>query len=361
MAKVKKLGVVLLVVAVGMALGACEFLEEDEIRDIIEDEEESIDVGVVFSVGGLGDYSFNDMAYGGLLRAAKDMNVEYEYIEPGDVEDFKPELQNFAEKDYDLVLAIGYLQEEAVKSVSQDNPDTDFAHIDVTYDSPPENVKAIEFAEDEGSFLAGSLAGYATETDKVGFIGGVDVPLINSFEEGFEQGAEYVNNEVEVYIDYVGDFRDIEKGEEIAEEFIEEKEADIIYHAAGGAGEGLFTAVEESEEAYAIGVDTNQNWIAPGNIIASMVKRVDEAVYNTIEDVVEGDFSGGEIQEYGLNEQSVGLTPLEAEVEEFIEPKLDVDEATAIKSMKEEMTAPHADDVENIKQDIIAGEIEITD
>lgn len=326
-------------------------------------EAETTEVGIVFAHGGLGDLSFNDMAYEGLQMAEEDFDIEFDYIEPVDTADYDPSLRRFAERDYDLVIAVGFLQEEEVRRVSQEYPHVDFAHVDVAYDPLIENVRGMLFADHEGSFLAGALSALVTENNNVGFIGGVNSPLINKFEGGFVQGVEYITEEtgrdIEIQRSYAGSFGDPALGREIALNFIDNG-ADIIYHAAGGTGTGLFTAAEE-EEIYAIGVDANQNYISPGQIIASMLKRVDQAVYSTVEDFVQGEFEGGVNVSYALEDDGVGITPLEPEVDDIIAEELTEEEMEKIIEMKEEVTAEHAEKIEEIRQMIIKGEIEIED
>ena len=326
-------------------------------------EAETTRVGIVFSTGGLGDMSFNDMAYEGLQRAAEDFDVEFDYIEPDDVADFDPSLRRFAREGYDLIIAVGFQQAEDVEEIAPIYPDHNFAIVDHIYEPPIENVRGMLFADHEGSFLTGALAALVSENDNVGFIGGVNSPLINKFEGGFVQGVEFIAEEtgrdIEIQRSYATSFDTPARGREIALGFIDNG-ADVIYHAAGGTGEGLFTAAEE-EEIYAIGVDANQNHVSPGRIIASMLKRVDQAVYSTVEDFVQGDFEGGVNLRYDLVDDGVGITSLEPEVDEMIAEEITDEDIEQIKQMKEDVTAEHAERIEEIKQKIIDGEIEIED
>ena len=326
-------------------------------------EAETTRVGIVFSTGGLGDMSFNDMAYEGLQRASEDFDVEFDYIEPDDVADFDPSLRRFAREGYDLIIAVGFQQAEDLERIAPIYPDHNFAIVDVIYEPPIENVRGMLFADHQGSFLTGALAALVSENDNVGFIGGVNSPLINKFEGGFVQGVEFIAEEtgrdIEIQRSYADSFGDPGRGREVALGFIDDG-ADVIYHAAGGTGEGVFTAAEE-EGIYAIGVDANQNHISPGRIIASMLKRVDQAVYSTVEDFVQGDFEGGVNVNYTLEDQGVGITPLRAEVDPIIAEQLSEEEIEQIRQMKEDVTAEHAERIEEIIQMIIDGEIEIED
>ena len=206
--------------------------------------------------------------------------------------------------------------------------------------------------------MVGALAGLTTKNNEIGFIGGVELPTIQKFEDGFRQGAKHVNSEVNIQVDYAGSFGNPDEAENIANTFIGNG-GDIIYHAAGGSGLGLFNAVETKKNVYAIGVDSNQNWISAGNIIASMVKRVDEAVYNTVEDVVRNEFEGGNNIEYDLAKEGVGITPLKVKVDNSILSELTEEEINTIENMKENVTATYANEIETIKQDIINDKIKI--
>ncbi|SDL86288.1 BMP family lipoprotein [Halarsenatibacter silvermanii] len=351
---IKKSGILAILFAVVLVISFMGFSQPAEA--------ETIQVGAVFSLGGLGDLSFNDLAYEALENASEDYDVEFDYIEPDSSADFDPSLRRFAERNYDLVLAVGFLQEEEVRQISQEYPHVNFAHVDVAHEPAIDNVRGMLFADHQSSFLVGALSALVTEEDNVGFLGGIDSPLINKFEGGFVQGVEYIAEEdkdIEIQRSYADSFDDAARGREIALGFIDDG-ADVIYHASGGTGDGLFTAAEE-EDIYAIGVDSNQNWISPGHIIASKLKNVDVAVYNTIEDVVKGDFEGGRNMEFDLEVDGVGTTPLESVIDEVIEPELDEEDREAILQMKEEVTAPHAERIEEIREKIIEDEIEIED
>ena len=293
-------------------------------------------IGVVFSIGGLGDESFNDAAYRGLLEAVEDFGVDYDYVEPEDIAEMEDHQRAFVEAGYDLVIAIGFLQESGLEAVALDYPNARLAIVDSEYLADMDNVASLVFKEHEGSFLAGVLAGMMTETGTVGFVGGMEAPVIHNFQIGFEQGVKYANPDCEILINYAGDFGDPGRGKELAVSQ-HERGADIIYHAAGGTGMGVFEAAEE-EDFYAIGVDENQDHIAPGYILTSMLKRVDVAVYNIIADLVKGEFNAG-VHRFGLAHDGVGLTDFEYTYD--IIPD----------SVKEELKL--------VKEKIIAGEIDV--
>ncbi len=331
----------------------------DSQNDIIENEKTK--VGVVFSIGGLGDRSFNDMTYNGLERAEDDLNISYDYTIPKNTDEIQRDLRDFAEKDYDVVIGVGFQIGEYISEVAIDHSDVKFVSIDYEFDKVPENIATINFDTKEGSFLAGALAANVSNNQNVGFVGGYDIALINEFKSGFKQGVEYINSEIEVQVEYAGSFGNPEKGRELALAMIDNG-SDIIYHAAGGTGMGVFEAVKEKDK-YAIGVDANQNYLEPGYILASMMKRVDNAVYDMIKRYQEDDFPGGENLFYGLENGGIGLTDL-VEIEEetksaYEDGEITEDDLRAIENMKDEITKIYANEIEDIKNDIINGKIVI--
>jgi basic membrane protein A len=266
-------------------------------------------VGLVFDVGGRGDKSFNDSAVRGLDRAKADLKVEYDVIEPSDAADRENALRQFASGDYDLVIGVGFMFTDDVNRVAAAFPAKHFACVDYAVDPGkkiPDNVVALKFREQEGSFLAGALAALTSKTHTVGFIGGMDVPLIHKFEAGFKAGAAWANPKVKVLSAYAGvtpeAFKDPAKGKELALAQIGEG-ADIIYHASGSTGLGVFEAARD-KHVLAIGVDSDQHDEAPGFILTSVVKGVDEAVFQTIKGGMQGQFKHG-ILEFGLKEKGV--------------------------------------------------------
>ncbi|MFN2364557.1 MAG: BMP family protein [Halarsenatibacteraceae bacterium] len=328
---------------------------------VAEAQDSDVKVGLVLSTGGLGDLSFNDAAYRGLKRAEEELGIEFDYIEPADTAEDETALRRFAEMNYDLVIGVGFQMSESTEIVAADYPHINFAHVDHFYEDILDNVVTLNFAEHEGSFLAGALAALVSETGTIGYVGGVDFALIHRFEGGYYQGAKYIDEDIEVLRRYADDFGDPARGREIALGMIDD-EADVIYHAAGGTGTGVFEAAEE-EDIYAIGVDSNQNHIAPGRIIASMLKRVDNTVFDVAESVVEGNYEGGQNLFYDLSDGGVGitsLTELDVEEEEAVEQELiSEEELEEIKEMKENVTAPHAEKINELEQMIIDDEIEV--
>jgi len=278
-------------------------------------------VGVVYTETGLGDKSFNDSAHKGMKQAAEDFNLDFDNSEPEDPSEMKPLQRRYAQSsnpDYDLVICIAYNQAEPLSENSTSFPDQKFMIVDGVVEEP--NVASYTFKEHEGSFQVGHLAGLMTQRDfsagggetrtdsnKVGFLGGRQIPLIEKFEAGFRAGVRYAG--AESISSYTGSFTDISKGNEVALNQYDNG-ADIVYHAAGPVGEGLFTAAEERGR-YAIGVDSDQSITAPeyaDYIMASMIKRVDTAVYTASEDIVNDNFNGGEHMELDVAKEGVGCT-----------------------------------------------------
>lgn len=268
-------------------------------------------VGLVFDVGGRGDKSFNDAAYRGLEKAKKELGIQYEYIEPGPGGDREAALRQFASRnDIAVIFGIGFIFTDEITKMAEEFPDKKFACVDYTLTpgkNIPPNMLAIEFKEEEGSFLVGALAGLITKTNTVGFIGGMESPLIKKFEKSYTAGVKYVNPECKVLIAYAGvtgeAFKNPGKGKELALGQYSQG-ADIIYHASGVTGLGVFEAARETKKL-AIGVDSDQYDEAPGFILTSMIKNVDEAVYNCIKEVKDGTFKGGRAETFGLKSKGI--------------------------------------------------------
>jgi len=272
--------------------------------------EAPLKVGMVFDVGGKGDKSFNDSAFRGLEWAKENLGIEFLELEPGADADREVNLRNLAMMGYDLVIGVGFLFDDAIKAVAAEFPETKFAVVDGWIPDMP-NVVSLRFKEQDASFLVGIIAGMKTKEegkDTVGFVGGMDIPLIHKFQAGYEAGVHSVYPECNFLFAYAGDtgaaWIDPVKGKELALSQID-KGAYVIYHAAGLTGTGVFEAAKE-RKIYAIGVDSNQNYL--GHIeetgenygLTSMLKQVDVSVYLTIKAVIEGTFKGG-IEEFGLD------------------------------------------------------------
>ena len=266
-------------------------------------------VGLVFDIGGRGDKSFNDAAYAGLERAQQELGITFATLETSEGSDREAQLRQLAAGDSRLVFGVGFLFTDDIKALAREFPDRKFACVDYTVtpgDTLPPNLVALKFREEEGSFLVGALAGLLTRTGKVGFVGGMEIPLIRKFQAGFVAGVRAVNPRAHVLVKYAGTtgaaFKDPTKGKELAlAEY--HAGADIIFHASGSTGLGVFEAARELKKL-AIGVDSDQYDEAPGAILTSMVKRVDTAVFETIRELKQGRWSGG-VHEFGLAEGGV--------------------------------------------------------
>jgi basic membrane protein A len=270
----------------------------------------NLKVGMVFDIGGKGDQSFNDSAYRGLQWASK-LGVTHVEIEPGADADRETGLRMIASQGFNLVIGVGFLFTDAIKAVADEFPETKFAIVDGFIPDKP-NVSSLLFTEHEGSFLVGIIAAMKAQADgknTVGFVGGMDVPLIHKFEAGYKAGIKYAFPECKILSDYAGTtpsaFADPVKGKELALAQID-RGAHVIYHASGLTGAGVYEAGKE-RTTNVIGVDANQNHL--GHVkqtgknygLTSMLKQVDVAVYLTIKDLAEGKFKAG-IRIFGLGD-----------------------------------------------------------
>lgn len=302
---------------------------------------EGVSVGLVFDIGGEGDQSFNDSAAAGLARAAEELGVSTSKVSPNDDGSNRAELLQLQADSSDIVLAVGFLFAGDAATVSAANPETSFAVIDdsmLNFDTDPpspisDNAAGLVFSEEQGSFLVGAAAALKTETGTIGFIGGVCCfGLIEKFEAGYIAGAKAVNPDIEIISEYITEFpnfdgfNDPASGRETALAIFEQG-ADIIYHAAGGTGAGLFTAAKEHTEAtgskvWGIGVDSDQYNTVDADVqefvLTSMLKRVDNAVYEIIKAQIEGSFGPGETR-YDLSVDGVGYSTSGGYVDDIVD------------------------------------------
>ncbi|MBA2525906.1 MAG: BMP family ABC transporter substrate-binding protein [Pyrinomonadaceae bacterium] len=323
------------------------------------DDKSKIRVGIVFDIGGKDDRSFNAAAWAGAKCAESGkwpdgtscgkpaLGIVLRDIEPGNPTSIEPAMRAFAERGYDLIIGVGFAQTPIIELVAKDYPNIRFAIVDGVSNLP--NVASLVFKEHEGSYLVGMLAARTTKTGTIGFLGGMDIGLIHRFKEGYEEGARAVNPNIRVIPNYVGvtdaAWNNPGKGKEIALAQIS-KGADVIFTAAGNSGLGAFDAVEQQgmqngrATHFVIGVDSNQNMVKPGFVLTSMVKRVDNAVYEIIKDVMNGQFKSG-FHVYGLDKDGV---------------------AYAIDENNKALISEEAiEQAEEARQKIIKGEIKVTD
>ncbi len=281
----------------------------------IAPEGEGLDIGIVFDVGGRGDKSFNDGAFLGGMLAADSLGARVRYIEPGEGSDREAGLRLLAAEGMDLVLAVGFIFTDDVLTLAKDYPNVKFAGVDyaVSFDDAgnplplPDNLVALKFREEEGSFLVGAMAALVGQSKKVGFIGGMDIGLIHKFEAGYRAGVMHVCPDCEVLVQYAGvtpeAFKNPGKGKELALSQYSQG-VNVIFHASGSTGLGVFEAARTTGK-FAIGVDADQYAEAPGHVLTSMVKGIDAAVFDAARAVQDGTFQGG-VRVFGLAERGVG-------------------------------------------------------
>ncbi len=324
------------------------------------DDKSKIHVGIVFDIGGKDDRSFNAAAWAGVkcaeLGTLPDgktscgkpaLDIVLRDVEPGNPTSIEPAMRAFAERGYDLIIGVGFAQAPIMELVAKDYPNIHFAIIDGVSQLP--NVASLVFKEHEGSYLVGVLAAKTTKTNVLGFVGGMDIPLIHRFEKGYEEGAKSVNPNIQIVQNYVGvtdaAWNNPGKGKELSLAQIS-KGADVIFTAAGNSGLGAFDAVEQYGKVdgrathFVIGVDSNQNMVKPGFVLTSMVKRVDNAVYDIVKLVTEHKFQAG-FHVFGLESDGVGYV---------------------VDQYNKDLVSPEAiQAAEEARKKIISGEIKVTD
>jgi basic membrane protein A len=297
-------------------------------------------VALLLDKGGKDDKSFNTAAYQGAMKAKDELKVFVKYVEATDDNSFETLLRAFAQKDFDIILAIGVTQRAAMQKIAPQFPQKHFALVDAEVNAP--NVRSLLFEEHQGSYIVGAAAALASKSGRVGFIGGMDIPLIRRFQLGYEAGAKKVNPAIKVTSNYIGITGDAWNNPAKAKELAVtqyDQGADVIFGVAGASNGGLFDAVEEKGKL-AIGVDSNQNWIKPGHVLTSMLKRVDLAVYSTIQDATAGKFTPG-VHRFGLSDKGVDY---------------------AVDSHNEKILTPEMrKKLDELKAQIVAGKIQVPD
>lgn len=292
--------------------------EETDTRTIKSSNTQGYDavIAVVFNTGGLYDQGYNDVADAGLVEARNEYSLSMSTVEPIDVSAIASNLLLFgADPEYDLVISLGFASADGVTAAAQAYLQKNFTIVDSVVDLP--NVASVIFKEHEGSFLAGAMAALTTSSDKLGFLGGLDVPLVNRFGSGFEQGARWINPDVEITWAYspklANPWDDLIGGKAVAESMIDSG-IDIIFSAAGRTGFGVFDAAQEAtdtgKKTYAIGTDANQDNLKPGTILTSVIKSLDVAVKTQIDNVVAGTWKNGTYV-MGLKDGGVNITGME--------------------------------------------------
>ena len=270
-----------------------------------ESTNKTLKVGMVADIGGINDESFNQSAWEGLQQAEKDFGIEVKVIESKQASEYLQNMESLLDEDVDMVIGVGYTMKEDIQKQAENYPDKQFVLIDETYDIIPENITPILFRENEAAYLTGLIAGKMTKTNNVGFIGGIQTPVVSRFEYGYKAGVKEANEKSNVNVQYAGTFSDAAKGKSIANQMYGNG-SDIILSAAGGTGLGAIESAKEQNK-YAIGVDRDQSDLAPENVLTSALKKVNVGVYDTVKEFVEGKLTGGQEKVYGLKEDGVGI------------------------------------------------------
>ncbi len=272
-----------------------------------KEKEAGIKVAMVTDVGGVNDQSFNQSAWEGLQKAQAELGIKASYLESNQDADYKPNMETLLDAGNDLIWGIGFKMADTLDELAKLNPEQKYAGIDCFFGEPTPNLVGVQFKEQEPSFLVGYIAGKMTKTNNVGFVGGMDFFVIHKFHYGFLAGVKEANPDCEIQVQYADSFTDAAKGKAIANQMYKNG-ADIVYHAAGGVGDGVIEAAKEQNK-YAIGVDKDQNSLAPDNVITSAMKRVDNAIYNLTKTLKDDTYPGGTNVVYGLKEGGVGIAP----------------------------------------------------
>ncbi|HLR21540.1 MAG TPA: BMP family ABC transporter substrate-binding protein [Tissierellaceae bacterium] len=326
-------------------------VEEPEGDDTSSGEDassgEDFKVTMVTDEGGVNDQSFNQSAHEGLLDLEEDLGVEVEYQESNQVADFEPNFETLLDAESDLIWGVGYKLADAAYEAATNNPDTLYGIVDFSYEDnddfpegTPENLVGVLFKDEQSSFLVGYIAGKMTETDQVGFVGGEKGDVIGAFEHGYRAGVAYaakeLDKDIDVLVQYADSFSDSGKGKSIATNMYQQGR-DVVFHAAGAVGDGVIEAAKE-EDKWVIGVDMDQHHMAPDNVLTSAMKRVDVAIYNVVEELIDGNFPAGETIVYGVEDEgAVDIAP----------------------TSDENVPSEILDEVEEIKKEIADGEIEV--
>lgn len=296
--------------------------------------DDKITVAMITDVAGVNDQSFNQSAWEGLQRAEKELGIEVKYLESKQDSDYATNIETLVDEDVDLILGVGMKLSEAIKEGSELYPDQNFVLVDEEIDAS--NVKSILFKAEESAYLAGLIAGKTTKTNNVGFIGGMELPVIDTFKYGYMAGVKAANPDAKVQAQYANSFTDQAKGKAIANQMYSNG-ADIVFTCGGDVGTGAIEAAKENGK-FAIGVDRDQSDLAPQNVLTSAIKRVDAGVFETVKSYVNGTFEGGTTTTYGLEENAVGVPDTTKNL--VSQDILDLVEETITKLKNKEITVP---------------------
>lgn len=307
----KKILALILALAMVFTLAACGGDKDPEPTATPETEGSetatTIKVGMVTDVGGINDQSFNQSAWAGLeALAAENEGIEVQYLESATDADYSANIQTFVDDEYDLIICVGYMLADATREAAEANPDQKFAIIDDATNADLENVACLMFSQEQASYLVGVVAGMMTETNNVGYVQGMVSPNMNLFGIGYVSGVKSVNPDATIQQYNANSFADSAAGAAAATDMVT-KGADVIYHAAGGTGAGVISACADNG-IYAIGVDSDQAYLAPETVITSAMKRVDIASQDISLAVLNGEFTGG-VHQYSLENGGVDIAP----------------------------------------------------
>ncbi|WP_313568641.1 MULTISPECIES: BMP family lipoprotein [Acetoanaerobium] len=302
--KKKIFGFVSMFLIMAMVMVGCAGNQPAEQSEEPAAEEASALKVALVVAGGLGDRSFYDSSNEGLKMAIEKLGVEGKVLECKNDPTLYTDQLVQASTASDVVVVVGFEFYDVIQEVAAEFPDKKYVYIDNVIENV-ENITCIDYKENEGSFLAGALAAMESKTGKIGMVGGMDIPVIRNFQVGYEAGAKYINPDIQVETIFAGDFEDPAKGKESALALYA-KDIDIVFQVAGKTGEGVFEAAKDTGK-FAIGVDSDQRYINPDAIIASMIKGVDISIYETIEKIQKGEFESGNVYEYGAKENGVRI------------------------------------------------------
>jgi len=318
--KLKKAMALFLAAAMVFSLAACGSSKEagEKTEDSANDgaaaddgaaDESEFHVAMITDTGGVNDQSFNQSAWEGLSELKEETGATVNYMESKQASDFVTNLDRLADNGATLLWGIGYACADGILEAAEANPDLQYAIVDNAYEETPDNITGVTFRAQEPSFMVGYIAGKTTETNKVGFVGGMQSGQIDLFQYGYEAGVQYaakeLAKEIEVSVQYAESFSDAAKGKAIANKMYSDG-CDVVYHAAGGSGTGVIEAAKEADK-WAIGVDRDQAYLAPDNVLTSALKLVGKAVKEVSIDFMNGEEIGGKTLEYGLAEDCVGI------------------------------------------------------
>lgn len=322
MKKKNTLKVISIILTAGVIATSALIFKNNSNKNTNNNKEDRTLVTLVLDLGGPNDQSFNQSALTGAENAARKYDIDIKFLESNKEGDYSTNIETAIDMESDLIIGVGFNLTDAIKQASLNYPEQQFAIIDGEFDSIPDNVKPLLFNESDAGYLTGLAAAKKSTSNKFGFIGGLEVPAVINFKNGFEKGIKEVNPDATLYTQYANSFVDAAKGKAIAQS-MHNQGIDIIMTAGGGVNQGVYEACIENNK-YAIAVDTAQNYIAPNFILTSALKNIDVAVETTIKELIDGTLKCGEASIYNLSNNGVGYeqtTHLSDDIIKFIEDK----------------------------------------